>query len=228
VRAGARVSLVGAPILAGALLLSSCGGRVPLAATTGGHVTKMAAGAGAGVTSTTDAAAGNGASANAASPTASADRSTSTTQPTTPHQVASVGNSTDPNEPILKSYEDYLADLSALDDTLNREAIGPLATVTTTRLAQASVREAAALLAAHEHGVGTLHDDQVKVVMTGPASASLVDCQDEQHFYLVANGTGTTDTFVARGYFVGSAQMLLQQGRWLVDVFTTTHVTCAY
>ena len=102
-----------------------------------------------------------------------------------------------------------------------------MASVTTNRLAQASVRQAATLLAAQEHGVGTLRDDHVSVVMTGPASAALADCQDEDHFYLVDDNSGTPDPFIERGYFVGSAQMVLQNGHWLVDVFTTTHDSCA-
>ena len=174
---------------------------------------------------TTDA--GSGASSTRAAPTASsADHVSSTTQATAPHQVVAAASPA--IQSLLKPYEDYLTDLSALDDNLNRAAIGPLASVTTTRLAQASVRQAATLQAAHEHGVGTLRDDQVKVVMTAEDSASVVDCQDEDNFYPVGNGTGTPDPFVARGYFVGSAQMVFQQGRWLVDVFTTTHVTCTF
>ena len=125
-------------------------------------------------------------------------------------------------------YESYLTDLSGLDDNLSQGYIAPLASVTTTRLAQASVRQAAAILAAQEHGVGTLHDDQVSVVMTGPDSAALADCQDEDDFYLVSDAKSTPDPFVQRGDFAGSAQMVLQNGHWLVDVFTTTHVACSY
>lgn len=136
---------------------------------------------------------------------------------------------TDPTQrAILSVYESYLVDLSGLDDNLSQAYIGPLASVTTNRLAQASVRQAAAILAAQEHGVGTLHDGHVSVVMTGPTSAALADCQDEYDFYLVSDGTSTPDAFVQRGYFAGSAQMVQQDGHWLVDVFTTTHVVCAY
>jgi hypothetical protein len=129
---------------------------------------------------------------------------------------------------ILSAYESYLVDLSGLDDNLSRGYVAPLASVTTTRLAQASVRQAAAILAAQEHGVGTLRDDHVTVVMTGPTSAALADCQDEMDFYLVSDGSSAPDPFVERGNFAGSAQMVLQNGHWLVDVFTTTHVACAY
>ena len=55
----------------------------------------------------------------------------------------------------------------------------------------------------------------------------MADCQDEIDFYLVSDDTSTPDPFVQRGDFAGSAQMVLQNGHWLVDVFTTTHVACA-
>lgn len=151
-----------------------------------------------------------------------------TTQPPTT-EVGGRNATTDPTEQaILSAYESYLVDLSGLDDNLSQGYIAPLASVTTTRLAQASVRQAAAILAAQEHGVGTLHDDHVSVVMTGPNSAALADCQDEFDFYLVSDGSTTPDPFVQRGDFAGSAQMVLQNGHWLVDVFTTTRVACAY
>ena len=129
---------------------------------------------------------------------------------------------------IKTAYETYLVDLSGLDDSLNKAWVDRVASVTTNRLAQASVRQAAALLSAQEHGVGVLRDDHVGIVMTGPSSAALADCQDEYHFYLVDDNSGSPDPFIGRAYFAGSAQMVLQNGRWLVDVFTTTHVTCAY
>jgi hypothetical protein len=133
-----------------------------------------------------------------------------------------------PQMEIVNAYETYLYDLSGLDDNLSQAWIGPLASVTTNRLAQASVRQAAAILDAHEHGVGTLRDDHMAITMTGPASAALADCQDEEHFYLVSDDSDTPDAFVERGYFVGSAQLVLQAGHWLVDVFTTTHDECAF
>jgi hypothetical protein len=129
---------------------------------------------------------------------------------------------------ITNAYEAYLVDLSGLDDTLSKSYLSPLASVTTNRLAQATVRQAAAILNAQEHGVGTLRDDHVAITMSGNASAALADCQDEDDFYLVSDDSDTPDTFVARGDFVGSAQLVLQDGHWLVDTFTTTHVTCTF
>ena len=102
-----------------------------------------------------------------------------------------------------------------------------LASVTTTRLGQASVRQAAAILSAQEHGVGTLRDAHLEIRMTGLASAALADGQDQEDFYLVSDQSGTPDPFVQRAYFVGSAQLVLD-GRWLVDTFTTTHVPCSF
>lgn len=126
----------------------------------------------------------------------------------------------------MSAYEAYLTDLSGLDDTLSKSYIGPMASVTTRRLAQASIRQASAILSAQEHGVGTLRDGQVQITMSGHAAAVLADCQDERDFYLVSDDSNTPDPFVERGSFVGSAQLLLQGGRWLVDTFTTTHVPC--
>jgi hypothetical protein len=137
--------------------------------------------------------------------------------------------SSDPTEKaIVTAYETYLVELSGLDDNLSQGYIAPLAAVTTTRLAQASVRQAAAILSAREHGIGTLRDDHVSVIMTGATSAALADCQDENDFYLVSDDSSTPDPFVQRGDFAGSAQMVLQDGHWLVDVFTTTHLPCTY
>jgi hypothetical protein len=129
---------------------------------------------------------------------------------------------------ITHAYEDYLSVLSGLDDTLNKAYLTPLNAVTTNRLAEATARQAASILDAKEHGVGMLRDDHVSIVMTGPNAAALADCQDEDHFYLVTDSSGTPDTFVARGYYAGSAQLVLLDGHWLVDTFTTTRQPCTY
>jgi hypothetical protein len=224
VRRSLRVRLTCALIL-GPLLLAACGERA--------HIPGGSAGTSAGAahhvnrsgTATTTSTARTGATALPKLPRGGRPAST---EPTTTG-VGARSATTDPTQQaILSAYESYLVDLSGLDDNLSQEYIAPLASVTTTRLAQASVRQAAAILAAQEHGVGTLHDDHVSVVMTGPNSAALADCQDESDFYLVSDGSSTPDPFVERGDFAGSAQMVLQNGRWLVDVFTTTHVACAY
>jgi hypothetical protein len=204
-------------------LLAACGERA--------HIPNGSAGASAGTASSSSGSANPTTASTAktgALPTLpKGGRPTTTQGPSSGSAV--VGTATDPTQrAILAAYESYLVDLSGLDDNLSQGYIGPLASVTTTRLAQASVRQASAILAAQEHGVGTLHDDHVSVVMTGPTSASLADCQDEYDFYLVSDGTSTPDAFVQRGDFAGSAQMVLQNGHWLVDVFTTTHVACAY
>lgn len=223
-RHAVRVPLVTALIVA-PLLLAACGERA--------HLPNGSAAASAGTsrgsngsadTTTTTPMSSAGVSALPTLP--KGGRPPTTVVPTT----GGVGHAaTDPTQrAILSAYESYLVDLSGLDDNLSQAYIAPLASVTTNRLAQASVRQAAAILAAQEHGVGTLHDDHVSVVMTGPSSAALADCQDEFDFYLVSDGSSTPDAFVQRGDFAGSAQMVLQNGHWLVDVFTTTHVACAY
>jgi hypothetical protein len=225
VRHAVRVPLVTALIVA-PLLLAACGGRARLPngpATASANASRGSNGSASATAATSMT--GTGASALPTLP--KGPRPPTTVVPTT---RAGVGNvATDPTQrAILGAYESYLVDLSGLDDNLSQAYIAPLASVTTNRLAQASVRQAAAILAAQEHGVGTLHDDHVSVVMTGPSSAALADCQDEFDFYLVSDGSSTPDAFVQRGDFAGSAQMVLQNGRWLVDVFTTTHVACAY
>jgi hypothetical protein len=215
-----------AALIAAPLLLAACGERAHIPNGSAGAAGSTAKGSnGTADATTTTSGAKNGAGAL---PTLPKGGHPPTTQaPSTGGAV--VGAATDPTQrAILTTYESYLVDLSGLDDNLSQGYIAPLASVTTTRLAQASVRQASAILAAQEHGVGTLHDDHVSVVMTGPTSAALADCQDEYDFYLVSDGTSTPDAFVQRGDFAGSAQMVLQNGHWLVDVFTTTHVACAY
>jgi hypothetical protein len=228
VRAPTR-ALFAAGLTLSALGLTACGGRFvsphgEAARTTvvGGSQTITDDG-GDSTTSTTSSAQESDPSAL---PNLPSTGSHPTTVPATKHPGTSA-NEDSTQKAITSDYEAYLVDLSGLDDNLSKAYIGPLASVTTNRLAQASVRQAATLLAAQEHGVGTLRDDHVSVVMTGPASAALADCQDEDHFYLVDDNSGTPDPFIERGYFIGSAQMVLQNGHWLVDVFTTTHDTCA-
>jgi hypothetical protein len=206
------------------LVLAACGGRVAPAQGFGGRTPDTTdTSASQRTTSTTTPPSGTATSTAATLPSTGGTPTTSAPDLHPAH--SSTGNPT--QQAALTAYETYLVDLSSLDDTLNQAAVAPLAAVTTYRLAQASVRQAAAILSAHEHGVGTLRDDHVTVVMTGAASAALTDCQDEDDFYL-AEASGTPDPFVARGDFAGSAQLVLQNGQWLVDVFTTTHLTCAY
>jgi hypothetical protein len=129
---------------------------------------------------------------------------------------------------VERVYETYLFDLSGLDDNLNRSWVPPLAEVATSGLGDATVRAAAAILRAREHGMGMLRDDQVVVKITDPSSASLVDCQDEKDFYLVDDATGRPDPAITRADFVGTAQLVNLKGRWYVSAFATTHVRCTY
>jgi hypothetical protein len=222
IRARLAIALIVAPVL-----LAACGERANIPRGASGVTSRVVTGAdGSAQTTTTTSTAASSAAALPTLPKGS--RPTTTTQPARASAVGGGATGSPADKPIVSAYESYLTDLSGLDDNLSQGYIAPLASVTTTRLAQASVRQAAAILAAKEHGVGTLHDDQVTVVMTGPESAALADCQDEYDFYLVSDATSTPDPFVQRGDFAGSAQMVLQNGHWLVDVFTTTHVACSY
>lgn len=212
-----------------ALSLAACGGRFATPHGGAARTTHVGGGQAIGGTakSTTSTSPPDQGSATSAVPSLPATGVHPTTASTSAHGDNSAPeNATE--KAIMSDYEAYLVDLSGLDDNLSKAYVGPLASVTTNRLAQASVRQAAALLAAQEHGIGTLRDQHLSVVMTGPASAALADCQDEYHFYLVNDNSGTPDPFIQRGYFVGSAQMVLQNGHWLVDVFTTTHDTCNF
>jgi hypothetical protein len=222
--------LVAAGLTFSALGLAGCGGRFVTPHGDAARTTVIGGGQVVegdredSTTSSSSPLAGSNSPARLSSP--STEARTATT-PTTNHAAnPSVGNSM--QVAVTSDYEDYLVDLSGLDDTLNKAYVARVAAVATNRLAQATVRQAAALQAAQEHGVGTLRDDHVSIVMTGPASAVLADCQDEDHFSVVKDSSGTPDPFVQRGTFVGSAQMVLQDGRWLVDVFTTTHDSCTF
>ena len=228
-RARGRV-LVAASLSISALSLAACGGRFVAPHGSAARTTVVGgeqALANSGQATTSAGTTVPGSSDALAHP----DAPSAGTRPTTTAGATHAGTASDVDptqKAIISHYEAYLVDLSGLDDNLSKAYVGPLASVTTNRLAQASVRQAATLLAAQEHGVGTLRDDHVSVVMTGPASAVLADCQDEYHFYLINDNSGTPDPFIQRGYFVGSAQMVLQDGHWLVDVFTTTHDTCDF
>jgi hypothetical protein len=214
-----------AALIVVALGATACGGRFTLPpASTGGANRAGTAHTDLGGTASTSASN----SAGLTLPTLPPGETPSGSSSSVPVPRTTVPSTGSAQKAIADAYETYLYDLSGLDDTLSKAYIGPLASVTTNRLAQASVRQAAAILAAQEHGVGTLRDDHMTIAMTGSASAALADCQDQEHFYLVSDDSDTPDPFVARGYFVGSAQFVLQDGHWLVDTFTTTHVPCTF
>jgi len=228
----AAPALLTAAMVVAPLALAACGGRAspPSAATLSvtGDRTPARTRTGVPGTTTPTAPAAPAGTASTPPPTPAAGTGSTTTTPSAATHASGRAPGDSTQDAVLDAYESYLGDLSDLDDTLNEASVTPLASVTTQRLAQATVRQAAALLAAHEHGVGTLRDDHDSVVMTGPDSAVVADCQDEEHFSVVSDTTGAPDPFVARGDFAGSAQLVLQNGHWLVDVFTTTHVACAF
>lgn len=214
--------LLAAALIVTALGAAACGSRVGLPTAATGK-TSGAGPAGPGSAGSGGASAGTPGTSST-SPVGSSPSGSVSPGPSANTTVPPVGPAANA---ITSAYETYLHELSQLDDTLSKAYIGPLAAVTTNRLAQASVRQAAALLGAQEHAVGSLQDDHIAITMTSSTSAALADCQDEEHFYLVGD-SGTPDSFVQRGYFVGSAQLVLQGGRWLVDTFTTTHVPCTF
>jgi hypothetical protein len=204
------------------ILLTACGGRVPLPKDVayGALTTSPSATPSGGPTTS------SGASATPPLPSLPSGAAPPPTRTVTPDPAVTSGDPT--KQAIFTAYETYLFDLSGLDDTLSRDYIPPLAGVTTSRLAEASVRQAAALLNAHEHGVGTLRDDRISILMPNATTADIADCQDEYGFYPVEDANGTTDPFVQRGYFAGAAQLVFEGDHWLVDVFSTTHITCTF
>lgn len=201
------------------ILLAVCGGRVPLPSTTAQGTTRSASSASTSSTSIST-------SSVSSLPTLPSGATPPPTPVVPPDQAATSGDPT--KQAILTAYETYLFDLSGLDDTLSKAYIPPLAAVTTERLAEASVRQAAALLNAHEHGTGILRDDRITIQVPSSTSADVTDCQDEYDFYPVEDTSGAADSFVQRGYFAGAAQLVYEGGQWLVDIFTTTHITCSY
>jgi hypothetical protein len=204
------------------VLLAACGGRVPIPK----GVTRNAPSAEHPASRTTTSVTSPTTTGSSTLPTLPGASSIPRTTVVAPDPAATAGDPT--KQAILTAYETYLFDLSGLDDTLSKAYIQPLAAVTTYRLAEASVRQAASLLNAHEHGIGNLRDDRVTVVEVSAISADITDCQDEYDFYPVEDANGVGDAFVQRGYFAGAAQLVFQGGHWLVDVFTTTHVTCNF
>lgn len=129
---------------------------------------------------------------------------------------------------VESSYGQFLYALSGFLDSLNQSWIPKIQAAATDRLAQASVRTGAAILYSREHGVGELRDSHVSVKFQGSDEALLTDCEDEQHFYLVSDSTGDADPAVHRGYFTGTAVLVLQNGKWLVDIYRPSTATCTY
>lgn len=79
----------------------------------------------------------------------------------------------------------------------------------------------------HEHGTGTLVDDQRKLKITG-ATASVTDCLDEMHWYVVSDRTGQPDPGVARGYFDGSGTLVDHNSRWYVSTWKSEGTSCTF
>lgn len=143
---------------------------------------------------------------------------------TTPAQTHAAGDADE--QAIRAAYDQYLYVYSGLMAYLNRTWIPPLTEVATQDLSTATVRAAAAIKHAQEHGVGQLHHSKVSVTRTAGDRASIADCQDQLHFYLVSDKTGKPDPAVTRGYFVGAVNLVKVDGHWLVSTYTTTHQEC--
>ena len=153
---------------------------------------------------------------------------TSTIPSTPPGSDATFSAAGSASEQIAATYQRYLYLFSGLDSNLNSSWVLPLSQVTTQRLAEAVVRQASALLHSRGHAVGEVTERRLTIKMTGATTASVADCEDYESFYLVDDSTAKPDPGIVRGYFVGTAQLVKVDGRWLVDVVATTHATCRF
>jgi hypothetical protein len=125
-------------------------------------------------------------------------------------------------------YDTFLADISGLDDNLNQSWATSLQQVVTPRLLNAAEKQAETFLRAHEHGTGVIKDAHRVVKITGPTTASIFDCLDEVDWYLVEDASGQPDPGITRGDFVGIADLVLQDGRWYVDVWQSSQGQCRF
>jgi hypothetical protein len=132
------------------------------------------------------------------------------------------------NTQLLAVYDRFLHDIAGLDDNLNQSWIAALKQVATARLVNAAERQAQSILNAQEHGIGSLQDDHQLTKITSSTTASVFDCLDEQHWYLIQNTTGQPDPGVTRGYYIGIADLVLQGGRWYVDVWQPSQGQCRF
>jgi hypothetical protein len=134
----------------------------------------------------------------------------------------------DTTSQLQSVYDTFLSDISGLDDNLNQTWVSAIQQVVTARLLKAAEEQAETILAAHEHGTGTLKDAHQVVEVTGPATASIFDCLDEVDWYLVEDASGQPDPGITRGDFVGIADLVLQDGHWYVDVWQPSQGRCQF
>ena len=130
---------------------------------------------------------------------------------------------------INEAYYVFMTSVSGLDDDFNGGWVSTLGQVSQPAVVKAAEQAAGTLEQARDHGVGTLRDDH-RVLHVDPRNgrATLTDCLDEYHWYVVSDRTGQPDPGVARGYFRGSGTFVESAGRWLVQSWKSESTTCRF
>ncbi|MGZ6827750.1 MAG: hypothetical protein ACXVGH_13250 [Mycobacteriales bacterium] len=123
-------------------------------------------------------------------------------------------------------YDTWMADLSGLLGALTQPWADAVREVATPKMTTVASQAAGALLKAHDHTVGRLVDSH-RVVRFHGAAATLTDCLDELHWYVVEDASGRPDPSATRGYFVGTADLVLTAGRWYVSSWNSHPQPCA-
>jgi hypothetical protein len=131
----------------------------------------------------------------------------------------------DPRAAIGAVYDSFMTDLSGLYDNLSQDWVTAISEVATPTMTTAARRSAMAIQKAHDHGVGTLVDSH-RVVQVHGSTATLADCLDEVHWYVVEDAGGKPDPSVTRGYFVGSATFVEEGGQWYVSSWNSHPQRC--
>lgn len=133
---------------------------------------------------------------------------------------------TDAQAQIGVVYDTWMADLSGLLGTLTQPWADAVREVATPKMTTVAAQAAGALLKAHDHAVGRLTDSRRVVTVTG-TTAHLTDCLDELHWYVVEDASGRPDPSAIRGFFVGTADLVLSSGRWYVSSWNSHPQPCA-
>jgi hypothetical protein len=145
--------------------------------------------------------------------------------PGTPLTAYVVAASSPEGMAVDAAYSAWLSDLSNYYDTFLGQWTRQMQQVATPDLIQAAIEAARSINAAGEHGTGTLVDSARQIEQAG-STVVITDCLDEYHWYLVFDGTGEPDPHVARGYFEGTANLVEQDGRWLVEKWIASQKPC--
>lgn len=132
----------------------------------------------------------------------------------------------DPKDAIRAAYQAWMNDLSGLFENLSPVWVHAISEVATPAMTRAAQQAAGAIQQAHDHGVGTLVDGH-RVISIKGSTASLSDCLDELHWYVVEDANNTPDPSVSRGYFVGSASFVLTGGQWFVSEWNSHPKRCS-